>query len=84
MTNYVSYTRYINAICPRCKLVFGYVVIDDKVTCPTCKFEQSLPIIMIGQNQFFCIPCQARRDILDGKMVCCVNCGKNQSWNFPI
>jgi len=73
----------INAICPNCGVRFGYVVNDNAVTCPMCKFVQPLPIILIGKDLYYCIPCGAKRYAQDVASAKCVNCGGSAGWRFP-
>ncbi len=49
----------INALCPNCNTKFGYVVENGRIVCPICRTEQQLPVIKIGDMDFYCLDCEA-------------------------
>ncbi len=72
--------RSVNAVCPSCKTKFGYVVDNNTVTCPVCRYPQPLPIIQIGTDEYLCIPCRVSFTATDNGPVVCPQCETPVAW----
>ncbi len=78
--NHIPEIRSVNARCPSCGVRFGYVVENDKVTCPMCGFAQPLPIIKIDGQEYLCIPCGMDFTIPEGRDIVCPRCEMPAVW----
>ncbi len=50
--------KSVNAKCPSCELVFGYVAESGRIECPFCHTTQTLPVILTDCGECFCTRCK--------------------------
>ncbi len=71
----------VNAKCPHCGLVFGYVAQDGKIECPSCHTTQDLPVILTHQDDYYCIDCHTSFSPEARPGSACHECGKKPNVN---
>lgn len=64
----------VNAVCPKCKVRFGHIVENGVIRCPLCYFEQLAPVILIDNEEYYCMNCKVRFSVIPGKQAKCIEC----------
>lgn len=65
-----------SAWCPHCKIKYGIVVMNGKVSCPMCREGAKFPLVQIAPyNEFLCLSCNVTFTAGVGTVPTCHVCG---------